>query len=53
MCVAVRQPPVVRGAQPQPGRRRHRSGHLEGDAEGEGVKHFVGMLDVLASRRRH
>ena len=36
MCVAVRQPPVVRGAQPQPGRRRHRGINHQGDAEGEG-----------------
>ena len=40
MCVAVRQPPVVRGAEPQPGRRRHRSGRLEGDAEGEGGRQW-------------
>ena len=49
MCVAVRQPPVVRGAQPQPGRRRHRSIHHEGDVEGEGDR---GRCSAGAAARR-
>ena len=51
MCVtvAVCQPSVLRAAQPQPGRRRHQSRHLEGNSEGEGGR---GRRPAGAAARR-